>query len=95
MNVQDLRNELNKTYDKLSVFLNIEYLSKYELTDEELLDLINEFLTESEKLQLIEDQNFSRLGEKLRVELIKQIADANIKFKLLQNDKVTKRTIFI
>ncbi len=58
MNAQDLRKLLEQTDNKFSVFASRETLIKYDFNAKELVNLINDFLSDEEKLRIFEYPHF-------------------------------------
>ncbi len=86
MKVQDLRKLLEETEDKLTIFVSLETLKKYSFSNGDLLNLINEFLTDEEKLKLFDYSHFQRLDEWIKSSILKQISDPNMQVQMLYND---------
>ena len=58
MNSDDLRNKLLTAQDKFSLLSNMEALREYSLTVGDFGRLINEFLSDSEKANLLQIDSF-------------------------------------
>lgn len=86
MNARDLRKLLEQTENKLSIFSNREKLSEYEYNAIELYNLINDFLSDEEKVQLMMNTNLIK-GLKLKNsqigKIIKSIKEEEYKKQLL------------
>jgi len=85
MNAQDLRELLEKTDDKLSIFSSWETLGKYELKISEFLDLINDFLNDEEKLRLFDYMQFNSY---VKGEIIGLVSDEHIILQMMNNDNI-------
>ncbi len=88
MNAQDLRKLLEQADDKLSIFANRETLSKYELSVRELLDLVNDFLSDEEKLKLFDYLHFIKLESRIKGSIISLISDEHIVLQMMNNDNI-------
>lgn len=80
MNVQNLRTLLEKTDNKLSIFTSLEILNQYNFNEQELFDLIREFLNDEEKVRLFSYPHFQGYESGI----IGCISDENIKIKVLE-----------
>ena len=65
MDVTDLRKLLKNSDDQLNIFKDRETLSKYKLYVPELIDLINDFLSNEQKAKLFEFEHFKKLSSTL------------------------------
>lgn len=88
MNVEDLRKLLEDTNDKFKIFEDRKLLSQYSLKTLELMDLINEFLSDEQKAKLFELEHFKKLSSNIKTSIIKVISDDNIKIQLIENSEV-------
>ncbi len=88
MNAQDLRELLEKTDDKLSIFASRETLSKCEINVKELWDLISDFLTDEEKLKLFDYSHFTQFEGLIKGGIIGLVSDENIILQMLSNDSI-------
>ena len=88
MNAQDLRELLEKTDDKLSIFASRETLSKCEINVKELLELIRDFLTDEEKLKLFDYSHFMQFPESIRHGIIGLVSDEDIRLQMMSNDNI-------
>ncbi len=88
MNAQDLRELLEKTDDKLSIFASRETLSKCEINVKELWDLISDFLTDEEKLKLFDYSHFTQFEGLIKGGIIGLVSDENIILQMLSNDNI-------
>ena len=80
MNVQNLRTLLGKTNNKLSIFTSLEILNQYNFNEQELFNLIREFLNDEEKVGLFSCPHFQGYESGI----IGCISDENIKIKVLE-----------
>lgn len=80
MNVHNLRTLLEKTDNKLSIFTSLEILNQYNFNEQELFDLIREFLNDEEKVRLFSCPHFQGYESGI----IGCISDENIKIKVLE-----------
>lgn len=88
MNAQDLRELLERTDDKLSIFASRETLSKCEINVKELLDLISDFLTDEEKIKLFNYSHFMQFPESIRYGIIVLVSDEDIRLQMMSNDNI-------
>ena len=89
MDAKDLRNLLEKSNNKLSVFANAKTLSKYNFTINELCSLVSDFLDDNEKYQLFSYPHFQEAGDMVRAYIAFLISDDNLKLQMLNNDAIT------
>lgn len=88
MDTQDLRILLAKTDNKLSIFISTEILSKYNFNIKELLNLIDEFLNDEEKIKLLDYSLYRQLGIDIMTQIIELISDENLLVQLLDNENI-------
>lgn len=88
MNAQDLRELLEKTDNKLSIFANVETLNRYDFNAEEFFDLISDFLADEEKLKLFEYPHFQQFESEIKVSIINLVSDENIKLQMICDNNV-------
>lgn len=85
MNAQDLRNLLENEYDKLSIFASVETFNKYNFNAQEFFDLINDFLSDEEKLKLFDYSHFQEFEPWIKFEIVELVSNQNIKLQILNN----------
>ena len=88
MNLKDIRNLLNNSNNKLEVFSNIEIMMQSQLTLNQLFELIAEYLTDSEKLQLFNYPLYINAKPNNRRSILNLISDSNILLSALLNEKI-------
>lgn len=88
MTAQDLRELLEKTHDKLSIFASHETLSKCEISVKELFELISDFLTDEEKLKLFDYSTFMQFEGCIKCGIIELVSDENIILQMMSNDNI-------
>lgn len=88
MDAKDLRNLLEKSNNKLSVFANAKTLSKYNFNVAELCSLVSDFLDDNEKYQLFIYPHFQKLSVSIRAQIAKLISNDNLKLQMLDNDAI-------
>ena len=88
MNLKDIRNLLNNSNNKLEVFSNIEIMMQSQLTLNQLFELIAEYLTDSEKLQLFNYPLYINAKPDNRRAILNLISDSNILLSALLNEKI-------
>lgn len=85
MEAKELRKKLEKSSDKFSIFFNKRILTQSSLTAKELVDLIHDFLTDEQKVNLFELSHFRNLSSDIKALIAKDISDDNLKLGLLSN----------
>lgn len=88
MDAKDLRNLLEKSNNKLSIFANVKTLSKYNFNVAELCSLVSDFLDDNEKYQLFSYPHFQKLSVSIRAQIAKLISNDNLKLQMLNNDAI-------
>lgn len=88
MNAQDLRNLLEQTDDKLSIFASPETLNKYEFNAKEFFELISDFLSDEEKLKLFDYSHFRQFESWIKCGIIGLISDEHIILQIINNDNI-------
>ena len=86
MNAQKLRKLLEQTNDKLSVFVSDE--TEYEMRLSELLTLIDNFLSDDEKLKLFDYPRFMQFDDFVRSKIIGLVSDETIIMQMITNDNI-------
>ncbi len=86
MDCQDLRKLLEETDNRFSVFASRQILNQYDLNVTEFIDLINDFLSDAEKANLLSMPHFQQLGPNIKVGIIKLISDEGILLQTLNED---------
>lgn len=90
MNAQDLRKLLEQTDNKFSVFASRETLIKYDFNAKELVNLINDFLSDEEKLRIFEYPHFIKSSDRVRQKVIKNVSNEDIKLQMIRNEELTE-----
>ena len=85
MDAKDLRKLLENEPNKLKVFEDRETLAKYNFTVPDLCSLIQDFLTDDEKLKLFDFSHFQNLQRSIRLKIVKTINDYNLTIKALSS----------
>ena len=88
MNIQDLRELLGQTDNKLDIFANVQTLRNYEFTNRELFELINEFLSDEEKLKLFDYSHFVNLSPYIRSKIIRLVSSDQVLLQMMNNDSI-------
>lgn len=83
MDSKDLRALLENEPNKLNIFGNRELLHECSMSVSDLFSLIQDFLTDEEKLTLFKYPHFQSLSKSIRVGILKRINDDFVKFKAL------------
>ena len=90
MNIEELRKLLENSNDKFNILSNSNILSQYNIKDDELLDLIKDFLTDEQKLKLLYDLDISLGIKPFYLMHITCSLDDDYKMQLLQNPNFFK-----
>lgn len=81
---RDLREILESSNDKLSVFADKATLANCDnLTNEMLFSLIDNFLSDSQKVVLLNFEHFRNLNSQIRANIAMSISDSNLRLQLL------------
>ncbi|MBP3831352.1 MAG: hypothetical protein ILA02_03150 [Clostridia bacterium] len=88
MNLDDLRQLLNKSNNKLDIFGNTEILKQCQFSFNQLYELIVEFLTDSEKLQLFNYPLYMNMTPYKRNDILNLISDSKILLSALLNENI-------
>jgi|GEM_PF-2171955 hypothetical protein len=84
MSEKDLRGILESSNDKLSVFADRDTLASCDnLTEKDLISLIDNYLNDSQKLDLLNFEHFRKLRGQVRVDIAMSISDSNLRLQLL------------
>lgn len=84
MNAQDLRSVLENSSDKFSILTDETVLSQYTFKVWGLVELIDDFLSDEQKVQLLACDYYTKKLAFIRSEIIMTISDDKIKFDLLK-----------
>lgn len=88
MSEKDLREILESSNDKLSVFADRDTLASCDnLTEKDLISLIDNYLNDSQKLDLLNFEHFRKLRGQVRVDIAMSISDSNLRLQLLLNSR--------
>ena len=90
MDIDDLRNLLKRTDDKLSILLNDNIMNQYDLSINESIDLIHDFLNDAEKVKLIEHILDVEYTDDI-VFIFLTLSDENLKMQVLLNDNIMNK----
>lgn len=88
MVIQDLRELLENTEDKLSIFQDKDKLNQYDISVAEFIDLIKDFFSDEEKAKILKIEHIKKLSSYVRKTIINTVVDDNIKLDLIKNDDV-------
>ena len=88
MNAQDLKKLLENTNNKFNIFTDRSVLVQYSLTVADLLQLLNEFLSDEEKGRLFELEHFKKLSPNLKSQILQDISDSKIKLTILKKPEL-------
>lgn len=88
MNAQELRKVLEESSDKLSIFADRSILSQYKFNLNELTTLVNEFLDNDQKAELLKLEHSYKLTPFIKTQIIKLISDDTIKTKMFENSNI-------
>jgi len=90
MNVQELREILEKTEDRISIFADVNMLSECDDLENNITGLINDFLTDEQKAELFELEHFREVASEIKKDIIQSIFNRSIKLQLLKDGKITE-----
>lgn len=90
MNINDIRKLLYKSTNKLDILSNFDTVVEYNLSTEEFINLVLEFLSDEEKLKLLESPNFKRADDVVKAGIIDVINDENVCLEIKNNDELMK-----
>lgn len=90
MDTNELRQLLEKTDDKLSIFGNVEMLRQCNMKLGELYDTITIFLTDDEILKLFEYEHFQKWDSYRKIQMVMRISDSGVLLKALQDEEIIK-----
>ena len=85
MNAQDLIKLLEESKNKFNIFVDRSVLAQYSLTVADLLQLVNDFLSDEEKGQLFELEHFKKLPSHVRCRILQEISNSETKLAVLEN----------
>ena len=88
MNAHDLKKLLENTNNKFNIFADRSVLAQYSLTVADLLQLLNEFLSDEEKGRLFELEHFKKLSPNLKSQILQNISDSKIKLTILKKPEL-------
>ena len=88
LGIKELRELLDSTGDKLSIFLDKNILNQYDMLVSEFIDLVKDFLSDEQKEQLLEIGHIKKLSGYIKKSIINTIIDDNIKMNLIKNDEI-------
>lgn len=86
--VRDLEELIEKSTNKLSIFIDKNTFSQYSITYGDLVYLISQFLNDEEIAKAFDTRFYNDLPTGTRYSIIELISDSKIKLKLLENDKI-------
>lgn len=93
MNLNNLRKLLikrilKKSSDKFSIFIDKRKLSKYDLNEAEIIDLINEFLSDEQKAELFNFDYYKNASLYMRKRIVETVSSSNIRADLIQKSNI-------
>lgn len=86
MSTQDYRNLLEQSNDKLSIFADVENIHKCKPKLTDFLDLISEFLSDEEKLELFNYKHFMEFPKQIKYNILKSVSNETVLLQMLTND---------
>ena len=98
MDAEDLRRILENSSNQLNVFADKDFFNKFDMTVDDFLDIIKEFLSDEEKLKLFEFEHFLKLKDEYKMRIIELISDEDVLVQILSNinilgmDKIENQT---
>ena len=87
MKVNELRELLKNTDDKFSVFADVEVIRTLDITIKEICDVIDEFLTDEQKVELLELPHFKKTKPSFKGLIGIKIKSDESKMRLLNDDE--------
>ena len=90
MNAQDLKKVLENTSNKMDIFSNRETLLQYDITVSELNDLIDTFLSDTEKVQILNMPHF-KSKDSIIIHIVKSINNPKIKLQLMKDKEIASK----
>lgn len=87
MDANDLRQLLENTDNKFSIFKDKSTLAKYSFNTSEFITLINDFLIDEEKEQLFEIEYFAKFPSYIKANVINLIKNDSVKLEILERHK--------
>ena len=88
MNAQDLRNLLENSNDKFNMLIDEALLSQYTLKIRELVELVDDFLSDEQKAQLFAFDYYQKRSPFIKSQIILTISDDKIKLGLLKKFEI-------
>ena len=86
MSLQNIRSLLEQTDDKISIFSDADLINNSGISRQQLVDLINEFLSDEEKLSLLNTPRYIKANELLRRNIVESISEGNILLQVIKNE---------
>lgn len=80
---KDLRKAMQDAEDKFAILADREVFNKYEVTVNILLDVIKEFLSDSEKIRLFELGHIEQQSSYIKKSILETILDENLKIQTM------------
>lgn len=88
MDVKDLKDLLENTDDKFSILASREILAKYKVNLTSLVYYMKEFLSDEEKVKLLSLPHFKGLKIPIKIFIINNIEDENVRKYILSNKEI-------
>ena len=84
----DLRELLKKSADRFSLFADSDFISQFNLTSSELIEIIEESLTNDEKVRLFDLPYFQQLNADDKAKIISSITESKDRLTILRKEKI-------
>ena len=90
MDLNEFKQLLEETEDKLSIFGSIEILRQYKINLGELYDTIHEYLNNEEIPKLLEYPHFQRWDSNRRKRILLMVSDSGVLIDILKDEEKLK-----
>ena len=90
MNFQELNMLLINSTDRFGIFANKDFFNTYNITDEELKEIIINFLNDDEKKALFDLQHFKQISSEIKASIINSISNSKDMLDILRCNEISK-----
>lgn len=87
--MEELKKVLEQSQNKLEVFGDVDKIVQYDMTIQQLVDIIQESLSDEEKEKLFEFSHFQNLKPHIREKILAGVRNDEIKIRMIKDQKVT------
>lgn len=89
MKIEELKNKIENSQNKLSIFLDTNYILSCEgITYNELVELVNTYLDDIQKQELFSNDLYSNSPVSCRVKILNSIGDQSIRLRYIKDKKI-------